>query len=223
LIERFRYVQLLGALVLLLTLNAFLREGVAGFALIDIPFFLVLASAVVACSTRPRDTAIGLSLAVIVQAAGVYRHLNSIEAVSLVYSTVTLIFLTYVTALVLSAVFRAKTVSMDTISGALAAYMLMGIGWAFAYAMLDALVPGSLVGIPEEAKATGYGRYLSYSFVTLTTLGYGDVVPGNEKAGALASLEAIVGQFYLTVLVARLVAMSLLDQARQSDENGDSK
>ena len=134
-------------------------------------------------------------------------------------------FFGYVTALVLTDVFRdSRAVSLDTICGALAAYLLIGVVWAFSYALLEALLPGSIDGLRDEGFANGYQQYLGYSFVTLTTLGYGNVVPANAKAEALATVEAIVGQVYLTVLVARLVALNLVsERGRPEGDRQDQK
>jgi hypothetical protein len=123
--------------------------------------------------------------------------------------------------MILTDVFRdSRAVSVDTICGALAAYMLLGVAWAFAYALLEAVLPGSIAGLREEGFANGYQQYLGYSFVTLTTLGYGNVVPANAQAEALASGEAIAGQVYLTVLVARLVALNLVSERGRPEGNG---
>ena len=135
-----------------------------------------------------------------------------------------MIFFSYIAAVILSDVFRnSSEVSGDTICGALAAYLLIGIVWAFGYALLDQLVPGSIEGIRTERSSGRYDGYLGYSFVTLTTLGYGNVVPGNAKADALAVAEAIVGQVYLTVLVARLVALNLINSRTRRDDEREAE
>jgi voltage-gated potassium channel len=206
--HRYRHTQLLAILSLLLIANPFLGS-VASFALIDLPLLATLVSAVVACATRPRHLVIGIGLTVLMQGSALYRTFGNIEAVNVSYAALGVVFFGYVTALVLADVFRSSSdVSADTICGALAAYLLIGVGWSFAYALLDQLVPGSISGL----RSTTHGRfddYLGYSFITLTTLGYGNIVPANAKADALAYSEAIVGQVYLTVLVARLVALNL--------------
>jgi hypothetical protein len=120
-----------------------------------------------------------------------------------------------VTALVLSDVFQqGDRVSSDTIYGALAGYLLLGVTWTFAFSLLESLQPGSFSGMAPEAggASASIRQFVGYSFVTLTTLGYGNIVPTNARADALAIWEAIVGQVYLTVLVARLVALNLRDR-----------
>jgi hypothetical protein len=140
------------------------------------------------------------------------------------YAGVGVVFFGYVTFLILADVFRHSTsVSVDTIAGALAAYILLGIGWAFAYSLLEHVVPGSIAGLRAPSGLHRYYEYLGYSFDTLTTLGYGNVVPANDKADALAAAEAVVGQVYLTVLVARLVALNLAAAHLRVEAGDDQK
>ena len=115
----------------------------------------------------------------------------------------------------------SSSVTLDTICGALAAYLLIGVGWAFAYALLNQVNPGSIVGLRSEAGSSRYEDYLGFSFVTLTTLGYGNVVPANAKADALAVGQAMLGQIYLTVLVARLVALNLVSMRSENAKRDD--
>jgi hypothetical protein len=204
---RIRHTQLLVFLGLMLLLRPFLSGEVAAVSS-DVMLLFICLSAVFAYSDRPSHVVVGSLLTVAVQVAAIYRQFQDIDAVSVAYSGLAMVFFMYFCGLILRSVFRARDVSLDTIAGALAAYLLLGVIWAFAYALLESQVPGSFVGL-RSTGGDGYAQYLSYSFVTLTTLGYGNVVPGNAKADSLAIAEAISGQFYLTVLVARLVAMSL--------------
>ena len=90
---------------------------------------------------------------------------------------------------------------------------------AFAYALLESLVPGSFTigGEPTPADAR-FDRYIGFSFTTLTTLGYGTIVPTNPRADALTSLQAIAGPVYLTIVIARLVAIQVGQQEQASDQ-----
>jgi hypothetical protein len=113
------------------------------------------------------------------------------------------------------AVFRDETVTFDTIFGAVCAYLLLGVTWGTAYALLVVISPDSLSVSPGLAHASGWGEPISaftpvlqyYSFTTLATLGYGDVSPLSPGARALSVMEGLAGQLYLAVLVARLVAI----------------
>ena len=205
----YRHTQLLASIGLLIVLNPFLY-GAVGQVAADLLLLVTFLSALFTFADRRSHLAVGLALLFLVQTADWYRGANEIGTISVAYTLLSLAFFGYFTALVLADVFRARAVSLDTVSGALAAYLLIGVWWAFAYALLELAIPGSILGL--RGDSAGYAEYLGYSFITLTTLGYGNVVPGNAQADALASVEAIVGQFYLTVLVARLVAMSLTER-----------
>ena len=91
------------------------------------------------------------------------------------------------------------------IVAAICAYLLLGLLWAEAYQALGAVYGPVL----NTAGETTYNEYVYFSFVTLTTLGYGDILPVHEGARALAYLEAVTGVLYLATLVARLVALHI--------------
>lgn len=98
----------------------------------------------------------------------------------------------------------AGVVDAEALCAATAAYLLVGIAWASAYAILEALQPGSFVLSAADAERP-WSALLYFSFTTLTTLGYGDVLPATALARAWAVVEAICGTIYLAILIARLV------------------
>lgn len=219
--RRFRHAQLLAALALLLFLRPFVARGDVGSIVLNLLTLVTLLSAVIACSKHRGQLVVGLGLTVLLQGAAWYREVHEMAAISVAYSLLGLVFFAYVGFLVLADVFRARSVSVDTICGALSVYLFLGIWWAFAYAALEEFAPGSILGIRQSGGGGGYAQYLGYSFVTLTTLGYGNVVPGNGRADMLAVGEAVVGQIYMTVLVARLVALNLTGGGVGRDELDD--
>ena len=110
---------------------------------------------------------------------------------------------------------RERRVTLDTIASALATYLLFGLVWALIYVAFEHFDPDAFSGLARELE-TGLGApgeksqlkaMLYYSFTTLTTLGYGDIVPVNPLARSLSVLEAAFGQIYLAILVARLVGI----------------
>ncbi|HXK26072.1 MAG TPA: potassium channel family protein [Myxococcota bacterium] len=113
-------------------------------------------------------------------------------------------------AFVLSFVLAAKDVDTEHISAALCVYFLVGLGFGAFFAGLDFVEPGSLAG-SRAAGALTLADSVYFSFVTLSTLGYGDIVPACLAARSLAVLEAVFGQLYLAVLVARLVSIYARD------------
>ena len=85
-------------------------------------------------------------------------------------------------------------------------YLLLGVIWAMVYTILDVISPGSFHGILRLDEPGWDSAWLYFSFVTMTTLGYGDLLPISATARALAYMQAVVGQFYIAILVAGLVS-----------------
>lgn len=102
---------------------------------------------------------------------------------------------------------RCKVVDSNILSASACVYLLLGLVWSYIYALLDYYFPGSILPMLETNILENFSRYLYFSLVTLTTLGYGDITPSTRIAQNWVVLEAIVGQFFLTILVARLVGL----------------
>ncbi len=119
----------------------------------------------------------------------------------------------------LAQVFQPGRVTHVRIQGAIAAYLLFGAGYAHAYHMVAVLQPGAFHN--NAGLMSNVSDWVYYSFVTLTTVGYGDITPVTPTARELSVGEALTGQLYLAVLVARLVAMEVISW-QESKKNGDT-
>ena len=116
-------------------------------------------------------------------------------------------------ASIVKKVMVSPEVDFDVICGALCGYLLLAMMWSLIYQVLALVWDGSFVRTGGQAVVPlshvpadqDWSSFIYFSFVTITTLGYGDITPGNSPAGHMAALEAVVGQFYMVVLVARLV------------------
>jgi hypothetical protein len=115
-------------------------------------------------------------------------------------------FVAYTIVIILSFIIREREVTRDVIYASIVVYLLIGVMWAFIYSAIEILQPGSFK-IVEGHFNEGSLLFLYYSFVTLTTLGYGDMTPLTEVASSFSLLEAVIGQIYLTVLIAMLVGV----------------
>jgi hypothetical protein len=109
--------------------------------------------------------------------------------------------------ILLSQVFAPGPVTSMRIQGAIAAYLLLGIGWAHAYTIVASTVPGSFTLPGRELSSASEWFY--YSFVTLTTVGFGDIVPAHPISRSLTVGEVLTGQLYLAILIGRLVGMQI--------------
>ena len=96
--------------------------------------------------------------------------------------------------------------------GAVCVFLLLGVIWALAYSFLELLIPSSFTGIEPGAGQGWESDWIYFSFVTLTTLGYGDITPVSATARSLVYMQAIAGQFYIAVLVAGLVGAYISDK-----------
>jgi len=120
-------------------------------------------------------------------------------------------------------VFEIAKVTADKIVGSICVYLLLGMFFTFVYAGLDLLSPNTFNFAGADLISLQHFRdYLYFSFVTITTLGYGDVVPLLPASRLVAMLEAIIGQVYLVVMVAMLVGIHVSGIAsRRRLEGGD--
>jgi hypothetical protein len=144
------------------------------------------------------------------------------DTVVLIGHCLAVFFFLWAAVLIVASIFRRRALSLDSVFGAICGYLLLGMAWAVLYSMLDTVWPGSFAvteRLTEQVQAEHSRIYLFtyYSFITLTTVGYGDVTPLSAPARTCAWLEAVTGQFYLAVLVAGLVGALLAKKSAASD------
>lgn len=186
----------------------------AAFDITDLILPALIISGVYALSRRRLHLMIGIGLALVAfigrgvalaQPAGwSARTLGILD-----YAT-DLPILAFLTAMVFTRVVRSADVNWDTISGSICVYLLIGAIWAELYALTVATDPTAFTfTVDPPADISRLGLMMYFSFVTLTTLGYGDVLPHSHMARSLASLEAVIGPLYLTIMIARLVGLHI--------------
>ena len=136
------------------------------------------------------------------------------QTVFQVYSTIALLaFLFLATGTAMKQIAVGNNISANRIVGAICVYLMLGVIWALSYGLLEVIIPGSFGGLTEGTATVSWSPdWVYFSFVTMTTLGYGDVLPLTFFSRTLAYFEAIVGQFYLAVLVAALVGAYLTEK-----------
>jgi hypothetical protein len=152
---------------------------------------------------RHRGFRIGLAIVVIIEAstfvqAVVGREGNDGTAY------VIFVFLLVAPIVILSRIMRHEVVGVETILGALCVYVLLGITFAGIYAAINDI---EIVGFFAQPGPKTNVDFLYFSFVTLTTVGYGDLTAGTDVGRVVVTFEALLGQVFLVTLVARLVAM----------------
>jgi Ion channel len=126
------------------------------------------------------------------------------------YSWVFIVFLIF---LILRQVFRAGPITPRRVQGSIAVYMLLGLLWAVSYEIVELLHPGSFRIAVQRGEAT-LPQLVYFSFTTLATLGLGDILPISPLARSLVVLEALVGQLFPVILIARLVSLEIQSQRK---------
>jgi len=113
------------------------------------------------------------------------------------------------------AVYAPGRITFHRLQGAMVVYLSLATIFANAFGLVWQLIPGAFANLPPAAPgASEFDTMLYFSLATLTTTGYGDIVPLNPFARSLANLESVIGPFYLAITVARLVTMELDDRRR---------
>lgn len=120
-----------------------------------------------------------------------------------------LLFIGFVVVELLRFIIYAPRVDAEVLCAAVAGFLLSGLAWSLAYNLLDRLDPDSFVFTLSSKNGFSMNGFTSlyFSFITLSTLGYGDIVPGSQVARMLAMVEAMFGMFYMALLIARLVSL----------------
>ena len=149
------------------------------------------------------------------------KYLFPHEALIFVSNCLSLFFLLLLTSLILSQAFREGETTSHRIMGAVAAYLILGMIWSLAYNLTALLIPGAfnIQGPSTPGDIESMQPHLLYfSFVTLTTLGYGDIVAVHPMARMLVILEGVAGQLFPAILIARLVSLQVQSKRKtQSD------
>jgi voltage-gated potassium channel len=218
-----RHLILLIALLLIIVLSPFVVTLRHGVTILNIVGAAVLLSATYAVSERRHFLAIAVILsATSIITTGLLVAFPSYWLVLVSHGSL-VVLIGFFAFTILGYVVRSGKITSDKIYGAICVYLLFGYAWTFAYALLDELQPGSFAASNEIGRSDYVARVMQlryFSFMTLTTVGYGDVVPLSPVARTMAMLEAVMGQFYLVALIGRLVGVHIVHttSSRSRDE-----
>jgi hypothetical protein len=185
---------------------------------------IVVGASMLALWQRSRNHAFHLFAGGLLIVLLTFGSLVSHHAMTLAQVGAQILFLAYVLGIVVKSVFRAGEITGDILCGAVSVYLLFGVLAGFVFVLIEFLVPGSFVissvHLPAVQQESSFARdpgwLLYFSFVTLTTVGYGDVLPANPVARSAAVLVAVIGQILLMVQIARLVGMHVAQGAESS-------
>ncbi len=211
------YTGLLGLLATALIVPRIVPIGPGLTVAIELTIVVAMVAAVQRLQARAGFVIAIAVVAVSAELSSLMKSMSDLPVWVVLNHASTVLFLFLVLGCILVNVWRQETVETDTIVGGVVVYLMLGVAFAGLYQLVEFVAPGSFVLSNAEAGRWGpwetevgiYPRLFFFSFVTLTTLGYGDVVPASGTAGALTSLEAVTGSLYLTILISRLVGLHI--------------
>jgi len=224
-LTRYRFSILLLALFLFLAINPFFysaSDEIAASVFYVLTYSVVIGN-LYTVTHSPRSVIVGVVMLVTCVLLFLYMRITGDQSVEVyIYLLVGLIWL-YSSGSILKAILTTRDVTIDTISGSVCVYLQIGLIWSVAFYFIETFIPGSFnfSAVPldsPESSRVDFQIFTYYSFVTLTTLGYGEYLPVSPPARAFSYLETAVGQVFLAVLVARLLGLHLARNDRFETE-----
>jgi voltage-gated potassium channel len=206
---------LLATLVLIIVASPFIQPF-SGFQWLMAVFLtLVLLAAVRTVATKARQFPVAVVLAVLALLSQFGVLIDSSGWLQTLRYLSMLLFLFWVCGLLLrDIIVRSNNVNIELIFGAINVYLMVGLAFAFVYGFAEFVQPGSFTGLDSYAGNQGsVVQFIYFSYVTLSTLGYGDITPLTPLATTCSYVEAIFGQLYLAILVARLVGLHISNRS----------
>lgn len=216
-----RFGYLAKSLVILILAYPYLEVTVTGQLILTVITIFVMMSLIVAISDKKHSLIIAIVFA-LPWFASLIINFPIFENVHTVLIRKEIIFaillFSYTTFEIFAYLIRSREVSSEILFASVCVYLLIGLTWASIYLFLDYINPHSFIDTGNNL-AINAPRILFFSYITLTTVGYGTLTPDSDPARSIAMLEAIIGQLYLTIMVARLVGLHI-SKPRATEERG---
>jgi len=223
-----RYTPLLAGLLGFLVLQPIVVSVSAANIPLNILIYLLLATAIYAVGPRKSLVAITTALAVSIVLTRLLYSISSNTRLLILSHALSFALMVVVTVTIVLQVFRAREITPDIIVGAVCVYLVIGAAWSFFYFFLQAVAPGSMMAMPVTTRGSlapapleqyRFWEMVYFSMGALSTMGFLSSEPLTPMARQLAVVEAIMGQLYIAVLVARIVALSTARAMRTSSSN----
>ena len=206
---QFSVLKMLIALVLFICSAPFLDQYESGEVIGSVLMTLVLITATMAMGDRRWTLVVATFLVIPALAARWAYHLRPDLVPPEVFSVTSILFVGFVTANVLYFIFRSPEVNSEVLCAGISGYLLIGVLWAFAYTLVWLMSPSAFafVARPTGPHTMQGFTAIYFSYITLSSVGYGDIVPVSPAARMLSMVEAMTGTFYVALMIARLVAL----------------
>lgn len=178
---------------------------------IELMFDLILLAGVYSVGPS-RQRAAFLVLTVVTLAVRWGELVSGVTGLDMGATALTAIWLFYAIWIIVAHLFQRRDVTVDTILGAVVTYLLAAVAFAQLFLILEMVDEGAFSGLPDSPlvhRPKLSNALVYFSFVCITTMGYGDIVPVSALARSFAVLEGVFGQLYLAVMIARLVGLHL--------------
>ncbi|HEC27722.1 MAG TPA: two pore domain potassium channel family protein [Gammaproteobacteria bacterium] len=215
--EQNNFIYLLAALVFFLLLGAIVEQLHLRFGqrLVQSSTVVMIAIGVWSFRATKRRYWTGLGLLAAIIVVVIIGMVLESAGLNYIHLLLVLAFFIWATWLAARQVLFTGTIDIHKIVGAVCIYLLLGLIWALMYLLIAEAAPDAFNGLQQAPWYDNFSQLSYYSFVTLTTLGYGDISPVSPIAQFLAYMEAIVGIFYTTILVASLIGARMSDRKVQ--------
>lgn len=220
-----RYGSLLVALILLMVMQPTV-DSQFGKYLLETMFVVVLLTGLRVLEIKKSLFGFEVLLLLVSLVLNAVGGFTGNEAVFFIGIACRVIFMILVSLIILIDLFRGREVSGDTLAGSVCLYLMLAVIWGYIFLLIEFMVPGSFSFTQGQERmalwlSQEFFPFFYFSLVTITTVGYGDMSPVTTEAQTFATLEAIIGQVYLTILVARLVGMYLVNQSVDNTSSGE--
>ena len=186
-----------------------------GFLISDILFNLIILAGVFSVLTRWRKQLFFIVVAVVVSLLRIIAFLTDNITIQLTGYACAIIFFALLARMVLQHIFKDGPVNHYRIEGSVVVIMIVGIMYAWSYTLLESLLPGSF-SITESSQHYNdlFSQFLYFSFATMTTLGFGDMIATGSLAKSFVIFQGMIGLLYPVILIARLVSLEVAHSAQ---------
>jgi hypothetical protein len=186
------------------------KEGLSGRLFFDLVMVTLMISGTLVVKQNRIATVVTIAIVIISASVLTASRIYSIPSLRVISSILSVIIPLLYVRIVLLVMFRQGPVTWSRIQGGVCAYLLLGIAWAAAYDLVEQARPGSFHFVMDPTNLDQlHSKLIYFSFATLTTVGFGDVLPLLPFARSLAIAEAVVGQLFPAILIGALVAMAM--------------
>jgi voltage-gated potassium channel Kch len=208
-LRRYSAAEFLVTLVLMLVATPFVGDIKGGNFIESVLMTIVFLAGMLAVGRRRKTLVIAIILAGPAIFGKWINHLRPDLVPEEVFFTAGLVFAVFLVVQFLLFILRAPRVNSEVVCAGLSLYLMLGLCWMFAYMVLAGINPNAFAFTVGPAAGHVMDKFTAYyfSYVTLSTVGYGDIVPVSKVARMLAAMEAITGTLFIAVLIARLVAI----------------